>query len=75
MNMTTPNEALPAAYCGVDNVLFTYEVRDLFAGELFCPSCTCRTNPEHRAHTLRELRGKHPGVPLYQLKTEFAIEV
>jgi len=70
MSLISPTEALPAAHC--DNCqpgrLFTYEERDLFAGELFCPVCVCRTEPDQRAD-LRELRQQYPHAVLHEPAT------
>ena len=57
--------ASPAAYCAHSNTIFTYEERDLFAGELFCPCCSARTDPAHRASSLEDLRRLFPAAVLY----------
>lgn len=72
MNAISPSEVRPAAYCGLSNTLFNYEQRDLFAGELFCPDCTARTEIEHRASTLREMRELYPQATLYEPAPELA---
>ena len=56
----------PAAYCARSQVIFIYEQRDVFAGEIFCPHCACRTDPKHRARSIDALRKRFPKAKLYR---------
>jgi hypothetical protein len=56
-----------AAYCARSETIFTYEARDLFSGELFCPQCATRTDPKDRAPSISELLRKHPKAKVHRI--------
>ena len=56
---------LPAAYCAHCNTIFTYEGRDVFAGEVFCPRCASRVDAKHSDRPIAALRKLFPSATLY----------
>jgi hypothetical protein len=55
----------PAAYCSRCLVVFALEERDQSLGQVYCPSCTERTDGE-RAESALELRARHPEAKIYR---------
>jgi hypothetical protein len=53
-----------AVFCGICVTVSTYDETDLFEGELFCPVCCGRTNPECRGQ-LEDLKRQHPDANTY----------
>jgi len=60
------------AYCARSQIIFSYEERDVFAGEIFCPHCASRTEPKHRAKSVKVLLKRFPKAKLYRDKDQGA---
>ena len=57
------------ASCFDCQTLFSYEERDLFSGEIYCPACTSRTDNKHRKETLKGAKKAFPNQAVYQKKS------
>jgi len=55
-----------AVYCERCEVVFLAEERELFLDQVYCPSCTHRTDETQRAKTADELLRAHPAARLYE---------
>lgn len=54
------------AYCAYSRLIFTYEERDLFAEEVFCPECASRVRRQDRSKNIKTLLERFPHAKIYR---------